>query len=80
MKVGQHAIRRYKSRIGGRTASRRRIIDSINKEIDKNTLRKVYNNKTGQYRIETMKFTAVCEKGKIVTILPPASQQQQVSG
>jgi hypothetical protein len=73
MKVGVHAIRRYKSRIGGRTSSKQRIVSIIKKEIEKNAMRKTYNQVTGQYRIETPKFIAVCEKGLVVTILPPAS-------
>jgi hypothetical protein len=73
MKVGVHAVRRYKSRIGCRTSSRKRIVSIIKKEIEKNTQRRIYNHETGQYRIETPKFVAVCEKGMVVTILPPAS-------
>lgn len=73
MKIGQHAIRRYKSRIGGRTASRKRIESIIKKEIENNLKRRTYNPKTGQYRLETGKFIAVCERGMVLTILPPAN-------
>jgi hypothetical protein len=79
MKVGVHAVRRYKQRIGLRTASKKRICTLINKEIEKNTVRKVYNQLTGQYRIETSKFIAVCEKGMVVTILP-VDGQERMSG
>jgi hypothetical protein len=79
MKIGVHAVRRYKQRIGCRTASRKRICSLINKEIEKNTVRKIYNKLTGQYRIETSKFIAVCEKGMVVTIIPTA-EQEQMSG
>lgn len=79
MKIGVHAVRRYKRRIGCRTASKKRICDLINKEIEKNTVRKIYNKVTGQYRIETSKFIAVCEKGMVVTILP-LTEQEQMSG
>lgn len=80
MKVGQHAVRRYKSRIGNRTASKQRICTLINKEIQRNTLRKVHNKITGQYRIETTKFVAVCERGMVVTILPPLSAKVDSNG
>ena len=80
MKIGIHAIRRYKTRIGYRTASKKRICSLINKEIEKNTVRKVYNNVTGQYKIETLKFVAICERGMVVTILPPVAEQERVSG
>jgi hypothetical protein len=79
MKIGVHAVRRYKKRIGCRTASKKRICDLINKEIERNTVRKMYNKMTGQYRITTSKFIAVCEKGMVVTILP-LEEQEQMSG
>lgn len=71
MKIGKHAVRRYKSRIGGRTSSKKRICTQIKKEIERNTVRKIYNDLTGQYRIETTRFVAVCDKGTVITILPP---------
>lgn len=71
MKIGKHAVRRYKQRIGKRTSSRERIIKDIQKQIENFELDRSYNQATGQYRIRTPKFTAVCEKGMIVTILPP---------
>jgi len=76
MKIGKHAVRRYKSRIGCRTASRKRICNLINKEIENNTIRKQSFKHTGQYRIHTKKFTAVCEKGMVVTILYPDEHPQ----
>jgi hypothetical protein len=79
MRIGVHAVRRYKRRIGCRTASKRRICDLINKEIGKNTVRKIHNKATGQYRIETSKFVAVCEKGMVITIIP-LCEQEQMSG
>lgn len=80
MKIGTHAIRRYKKRIGCRTASKKRICSLINKEIEKNTIRKDYNKITGQYRIQTASFIAVCERGMVVTILYPASQRELIGG
>jgi hypothetical protein len=74
MKIGKHAIRRYKSRIGKRTASKDRIEKDIKKHIETATIKTVYNKDTGQYRIWTPKFIAVCEKGMVVTILPPNEQ------
>jgi hypothetical protein len=71
MKIGKHAIRRYKKRIGKRTATRERIEKDIKKHIETSTIKKVYYKETGQYRIWTPKFIAVCEKGMVVTILPP---------
>lgn len=72
MNIRQHAVRRYKRRIGDRTASRERIIRKINREIEKNTVKKSFNENTGQYRIYTTQFVAVCKKNTVITILPPA--------
>lgn len=76
MKIGKHAIRRYKQRIGKRTSSKERIERDIKRYIETATLKTVYYKTTGQYRIWTPKFIAVCEKGMVVTILPP----NEVSG
>lgn len=80
MKIGQHAVRRYKKRIGNRTASKQRICTLINKEIQNNTKRRVHNKATGQYRIETSKFVAVCERGMVVTILPLSAAKVESHG
>lgn len=77
MKIGRHAIRRYKSRIGGRTSSKQRIEKDIKNQIKNHCMKKIYNHATGQYRVVTPKFIAVCEKGMVVTILPPS---EQISG
>jgi hypothetical protein len=74
MRIGKHAVRRYKQRIGKRTSSKERIEKDIKKHIETATIKKVYNKDTGQYRIWTPKFIAVCEKGMVVTILPPNEQ------
>lgn len=71
MNIKQHAVRRYKKRIGDRTASKQRIIKKINKEIEKNTVKREFNDNTGQYRIYTRQFVAVCRKNTVITILPP---------
>lgn len=69
MKIRKHAVRRYKQRIGSKSASKRRIVDKINKEIENNTLRKIFNKKTSYYRIETTNFIAICKKNAVITIL-----------
>lgn len=74
MKIGRHAVRRYKQRIGKRTSSKERIEKDIKKHIETATIKKVFYKETGQYRIWTPKFIAVCEKGMVVTILPPNEQ------
>lgn len=71
MRIGKHAVRRYKQRIGKRTSSKERIEKDIKKHIETATIKKVFYKETGQYRIWTPKFIAVCEKGMVVTILPP---------
>ncbi|MDK2600580.1 hypothetical protein QO179_24105 [Bacillus stercoris] len=71
MIIKKHAVNRFKKRIGHRTASRKRICHIINKEIEKNLIRKVYYNDSDKYKIETPKFTAVCHKRYVITILNP---------
>jgi pyruvate-formate lyase len=71
MNIKQHAVRRYKKRIGDRTASKKRIISKINKEIEKNTFKKEKISIDGHYRIYTPHFVAVCKKNTVITILRP---------
>lgn len=74
MKICNHAIRRYKQRLGGRTASKKRIVRKIHREIETNTIRKYMRN--NHLFIETTNFTAVCYKGTIITILLPEDKYE----
>jgi single-stranded DNA-specific DHH superfamily exonuclease len=69
MIVGKHAVRRYKKRIGKKNASRKRIVRDIQKQVMNHAINRYTINDSGQYRIETPKFIAVCHKNTIITIL-----------
>lgn len=69
MKVCMHAIRRYKKRLGSKTASKQRITRKIQTAIRSHSKRR-YIHKNHLY-VETPTFTAVCYKGMVITILLP---------
>lgn len=73
--VTLHAIRRYKKRVGKKSASRKRIAEIIKDEVRNNASNVSYNQKTGQTRIYTQKFTAVVYKNNIITILFPEEKE-----
>lgn len=69
MIIGKHAVRRYKKRIGKKHASRKRIEKEIKSQIERYTIHRYTVNSSGQYRIETPKFVAVCYKNTVITIM-----------
>ena len=81
MFITEHAIHRYKQRIGRKTASRKRIVARINHDLKKDvwfrkTPKKEHVN--GTYILVTSKYQAVCIKGHVVTIeeLTPSLKTQ----
>jgi len=71
MTVTEHAIRRYKQRIGKKTTARRKIIAQINRDLQKDVWYRKKSNKEayfGAYILVTSRYQAVCIKGRIVTI------------
>ena len=71
MIITEHAIHRYKQRIGKRTAARKRIIARINHDLKNDVWFRKTSHKedeTGAYILVTSKFQAVCIKGHVVTI------------
>ena len=81
IKISDHAIKRYKKRIGRRTGSRKNISRDISQALS--NAKFVYNFKTGQYRAITDKFTAVCEGDctglYVVTVFPNDSMNEDGS-
>ena len=69
MRVCTHAVRRYKRRLGGRTASKQRIVKKIQNAIHSHAKRRYV--KGNHLYVETPTFTAVCYKGMVITILLP---------
>ena len=69
MVIEKHAVRRYKKRIGKKHASRKRIERDINNQIENHAIHRYTVNDSGQYRIETPKFVAVCHKNTVITIM-----------
>lgn len=69
MNICTHAIRRYKKRLGSKSASKARIVSKIQKELQ--TGKRYFNRKNNHLYIETPRFTAVCYKNTVITILLP---------
>ena len=71
MIITEHAIHRYKQRIGRRTASKKRILALINHDLKSDVLFRKTPKKehvNGTYILVTSKYQAVCIKGHVVTI------------
>lgn len=68
MTITTHAIRRYKQRIGRRTASRRRIVTQINRDLQRDVQYRKQSKIKDHYILVTSKYQAVCYKSKVVTI------------
>lgn len=71
MIIKQHAIRRYRKRAGARRMSKERVVRDIQQQIKHHAKSRKYNKDTGQYRVVTPKFIAVCERNTVITILYP---------
>ncbi|MBD3107490.1 hypothetical protein IEO70_03855 [Bacillus sp. AGMB 02131] len=81
MLITEHAIHRYKQRIGKKTAARKRIVASINHDLKKDVWFRKNPKKehvNGTYILVTSKYQAVCIKGHVVTIeeLTPSLKEQ----
>lgn len=79
MQVKQHAIRRYRKRTGRKRLSKDKVVRDIQNQIKRHAIRRVYNKDTGQYRVVTPKFVAVCDRNWVITILDPPSNIQEAS-
>lgn len=76
MHVMQHAIRRYKKRIGYRTSNKKRTISYIINDIHVNETFRTPRNEEGFYRIYTTNMIAVCKGKSVVTILNLDSERE----
>ncbi|MGM9924798.1 MAG: hypothetical protein ACI35R_11180 [Bacillus sp. (in: firmicutes)] len=81
MTITDHAIRRYKQRVGKRTAARKRIIARIHQDLKNDVwFRKACNKEDvyGAYILVTSKYQAVCIKNYVITIeeLTPAMKKE----
>ncbi len=68
MLVTNHAIRRYKQRIGRRTASKRRIFTQIIKDLERDVQDHLNLPTSKHYILVTSKYKAVCYKNRVITI------------
>lgn len=68
MTITEHAIRRYKQRIGKRTASKKRIVAQINRDLQKDVKQRKPSKVKDHYILVTSKYQAVCYKSRVVTI------------
>lgn len=69
MFVLDHAIRRYKTRIGSKSASKKRIYNKINRDLKKDVVSERRSKQKNHYIITTSKYQAVCYKRRVITIL-----------
>ena len=81
MLITEHAIHGYKQRIGKRTASKKRIIARINRDLKNDVWFRKASHKEdvdGAYILVTSKYQAVCIKSHVVTIeeLTPSLKEQ----
>ena len=69
MLVTDHAIRRYKRRIGKKHASKKKIHRQINSDLKKDVVSKEKSRtKEDHYILTTSKYRAVCYKNRVITI------------
>ncbi|MFE7821384.1 hypothetical protein COJ01_17620 [Priestia megaterium] len=68
MTITRHAVRRYKGRIGKKTASRKRIITQINRDLQRDVRYRKPSKVKDHYILVTSKYQAVCYKSRVVTI------------
>ena len=71
MFITEHAIHRYKQRIGKKSAAKKRIIHRINLDLKHDVWFRKESHKEdvmGAYILVTSKYQAVCVKGHVVTI------------
>lgn len=71
MLIKEHAVRRYRQRIGSKNTSKSRVIRSIQKEVKDRVIKRTRPNLEGKYFLHTKNITAVCVRNTVVTILPP---------
>lgn len=69
MLVTDHAIRRYKKRVGKKTASKRRIFSQINRDLEKDVRYRKQSKVDNHYILVTSKYKAVCYRSRVITIL-----------
>lgn len=68
MYIWDHAVRRYKLRIGKRTASKKRIIAQIKRDLKHDVQKKKPSKVKEHYILVTSKYQAVCYKNQVITI------------
>lgn len=76
MTISDHAIKRYKQRIGCRTSSRKKVISRIVNDLKKDVVRRIVLSKEkGYYLLITSKYKAVCYKHKVISVQHLDSRQ-----
>lgn len=68
MYIWDHAVRRYKQRVGKRTASKRRVRNQIKHDLKVDVVTRKPSKVKGHYIVVTSKYQAVCYKNQVVTI------------
>lgn len=79
MTITAHAIRRYKQRIGKRTASRRRIISQINRDLHSGVVKRKRSKVKDHYILVTSKYQAVCYRSRVITITSLTEDASNIS-
>ncbi|AFQ30367.1 hypothetical protein P4493_10095 [Bacillus thuringiensis] len=68
MTITEHAVRRYKQRVGKRTASKKRVVMQINRDLARDVKYKKKSKVKDHYILVTSRYQAVCYKHRVVTI------------
>lgn len=69
MYVTKHAVKRYKQRVGKKSASHKRIVRTIQSQVKNANLGQSHEYYGGKYCIYTDKFIAGCIHNTVCTIL-----------
>ncbi|EKS8357614.1 hypothetical protein QC455_001551 [Bacillus cereus] len=71
MIITEHAVRRYKQRVGKRTASKKRVVMQINRDLARDVKYRKPSKVKNHYILVTSRYQAVCYKSRVVTITGP---------
>lgn len=77
MLIKEHAVRRYRQRIGSKNTPKSKVIRSIQKEVKNRVVKRTKPNMEGKYYLHTKNITAVCIRNTILTILPPIKFKEE---
>lgn len=69
MLITDHAIKRYKRRIGKKHSSKKNIYRQINRDLERDVQHKRNSSIKDYYILTTSRYQAVCYRNRVITIL-----------